>query len=379
MVKMAEEKQKEIPPLEELAKGSFNEVREYLPYLSLPEVLIVGARPLDREPRSYSEVRKFSVIAKGKLRDLEGERERILMDIMGNLYPNEEFGVHDVSNYLDKYEFIIGNIITEDLLSKIESIDETTLDRIADFRVTMKQKSRGHYKGMPMSTDYLSELTNTPVNLRFYFNKNLGSEPCLITSKTKAYERIAKKIAYNMIKDFRKSYGKKITTRKGLKDLNFDDGINKDNVGLQIVPCALGKDGRDQLVMVKTYIFQSSNIEVVLNKKGEDVEDYGAKHVRDYASMHIDTAWNPRSSNAAQFNPHRDTVELQLVYIPDFIRANFGPRSYWSRKNAQNLGIVPPNLRGGALVPSTFTDVEGEWKKMVEDRIVYMLTYGNLK
>lgn len=354
------------------------------PHLSLPEILIIGAIPLDRRERPEEEIREFSEVIRERIKRLEKARDRILFDIINNLYKDENLARFSVTDYLSKYGFIISPAIMPPELERLvdELVRAKTLDRRVREDILLYRNSIQAYRQSqgrtPTNIRELRRLEQTPVDLTFLYHPTYtGSEPHLIISKRKADVRVAGKIPYCMIDKYRDEHGK-IKGNEFKRYLNLDDGITRDNVGLQFVTLSLR-----ELAEIKGYIFRSTNMEVILNKEGEVMDDYYEEREGPYHAIHLDVVWNPfprgskRESKPQLFNPHADSVEVILIEFPYFINSNFGPNSYWRRMLAQEIGVVQKGFtREGTRQIDRFTPQELEWKQMVTDRIMGILTYG---
>lgn len=359
----------EVPPLEELAKGSFKDIQRHIPILSLPELLIVGARPLDKYPRERAELGYFNRAAKEKLRALEKERGNILAAIIGALYPEEQLERHAVSSYLGKTELLISE---QALPPKIfDGLGNDIKKEVSRYRNSIRAFNEGS-RHTPGNITELAHLQHTFVNLTFLLHPEYSKRnPHLISVKTKEYSRIAGKIPYYIIDEYRDREGiRKTECVKDLKRrLSLEDGIIRDIAGLQFVTLSM-----EELVRIKEYLFKSNDVEVLVDAHGKKrVDDYYVERKGPYHAIHMDVVWNP-SSGARLFKP-ADSVEIILMELPYFISSNFGPESYWRRINAQEMGIVEKNLKYGRLQISPFTPAERQWRDAVKGRIMSILNY----
>lgn len=374
--------QREIPPLSELVRmDRLSEVMDWAVSLSLPEVLIVGARPLNREERPAAELKEFGRVAKEKLEQLERDRERISRAILDNLYRGLNMAVHPVNDYLGKYEFLVRRVIIPE---EVEArLDRDIVKEIRDYRKSIGVYRMGDSGRVPPNIRELKRLEETPVNLTFlYRRKYEGKEPHLVVAKTKSPLRIAGKIPYKMIEAYR-DREKGIVDGNGFrKHIRLQDGVIRDIVGLQFVTLSL-----DEVVRIKEEMYTSPVIEVVHDRKETDIDDKSASHSI-YRALHIDAVWNPRKSHEKGsriniYNPHAPTIEIMLIELPYFVGgANFGPKSYWRRLIAQEYGIVMEHLSHGGhgkLVKVDFTPAEMAWKKTVQVRVMEVLSYAGRK
>jgi hypothetical protein len=363
--------QKEIPPLTELAKASFLEIRDYIPSLSLPEVLIIGARPLDRMPRGGDELRYFGRAAREKLKALEKERETILRTVITELYPDESLGRRDVTNHLGKHEFLSSEVAAPLVL--LDGLEKGIRTDVLNYRTSIGVY-RADNRRIPANIAGLVQQEQTPVHLVFFSHPQYsGSEPHLIGTKRKADIRIAGKIPYKMIDGYRER--RRGPEERFKRHMYLEDGVIKDIVGIQFV--TLSK--KEMAERIKEYLSQSRDIEVLKSREGEEVEDHYAKPESSYHAFHMDVVWNPKADNSGSqlFNPHVDSVEVIMMEFPYFMSSNFGSRGYWRRMIAQEAGIVPPHLKYGRLQADKYTPEEHEWREMVKGRIMAVLGYNN--
>ena len=362
---------KEIPPLADLVRhASLKETLDFVPSLSLPGVLLVGAKPFDRKARPASELKQFGEVARVKLRELERMRHKIFYAIVAGLYQHgQDLRQHPVTDYLGMYEFLVWTSILPPELEKL--LDKDIKREIRAYRDIVPIYRMGNTGRTPPNIRELRNLEQTPVNLVYHHHQEYDErEPHLIVSKTKAPVRIAGKITYKMLEEYRDRDGK-VKGTEFRRYLDVTDGVIRDVAGLQFV-CI----NKNELARIKSFIFMSPDMEVMTNRKGEFSDDYYAKREGLYHALHQDVTWNPQAKAAPQiFNPHVIAVEVILLEVPYFYDSNFGPNSYWRRMNAQENGIVQKSFKDGRRRIDPFTPEELAWKQMVQARIMGILNY----
>lgn len=377
-----------VPPLHELVNGSFLDIEPYINNLSFIQLLILGARPLHQSPRDNDEVRNFEEVARKRLSELEeNQRKRVLDDIIIKLYQNADLFNHSVivTDYFEKYRFLVSDVVippdavrslTRGLTPK-RSLEVT--DAIIQYKVLLEK----HLQGMPLTPQEISKLEHlkqTPVNLVYYrqpypHQESSEREPYLIISKTKGFERIAGKIPYAMIRNYRNRLGMAVEGPEFKNHLRLGAGVISDYLGITVVTHTF-----EGLGAVKAHLFTSEDIELLMNDQHEKEEDYYHRAVP-YTAIHLYAIWNPKGSGKSVVfkKPNIDAVEMILMEAPYSLSANFGPENYLDRTNRQKEGLVTKALdeTNGGLMVLPFTPAELQWKQMVTDRIMRILTYSN--
>ncbi|MEK6983856.1 MAG: hypothetical protein AABX33_04750 [Nanoarchaeota archaeon] len=364
----------EIPPLSEVIKHfSFKDTVSLTDSLSLPEVLIVGARPLHPTLRPENELRVFHEIAKRKIQDLEVQRGRIYKCVMDDFFHGEKLAHKEVDNYLGKYWFILGPAIS--LQNLVENLEARVKTEMVAYRRWIQAYQNGRRD--LANVKEMQRLEGTPANLAYHFHDHYNvknpKEPHLVVAKTKARVRIASKIPYKMIEGYREREEGVIKGHEFKRYIHFGDGVTRDNVGLQFVTL-------DEITLykLKGFIFQSDEIDVVPTRSGIFIEEYGTKGDIEYRAWHLDNRWNPKPVPvSAYYDPHANVVEVILIEARYFFSSNFGTNSYWRRMLDQEKGIVQQTFSNGMKRDhKPFTPQEKEWKRIVTDRILAILTYA---
>lgn len=354
----------EIPPLTEIVKmDRLAEVLDLTPSLSLPEILMLATKPLSANGRQQQETIEFRKVIEGRIEALEAIRYAILQDIIRGMGFSRYMDHAAVYNYLGKYRFLVSNRV---LPPELEGrLDANTLKEIRAYREAIKSYMNW---GSPRNAEELKSAEKIPVNLIYHHHQEFeGKEPHVMCCKTKAPSRMASKIPYYLLKGYRARYRGKVEEGTQFKrHIALDDGITMDNVGLQFVTLS-----QTRLGDIKRYIFQSDNIEVMVEKGGHQIEEYGT--TGPYHALHMSVVWNPKQRPQQLFNPHADAVEVILMEFPYFMSANFGADSYWRRMMAQQVGIVGKTFSSGRREIDRFTKAELAWKREVERRIMEVL------
>lgn len=375
----AQTSQTEIPPLAELVRCSLRDILEWAQYLSLPEILIVAAKPFDKEPRPNSEVLALSQAANDKLEKLQESRDEVLEHIIAGLRIPRDMQERRVTDYFEKYEFLTSRAVVrhedrhifDDVVLRDSRyrahIDEILRD-ISKYRGAIAAWYRGSRP--PAVAKQLQQLLDMHVNLRYLYNAtNTDEGPQIIGVKTKADNRVASKIPYSIISSARTRADGELGEKGFRKHRRLEDGITKDNVGLQFVTLDESFYAGSYIAKLKHFIFITQKIEV------KEVEEHGEDGP--YKAIHLTAAWNetPNPSNLA--SQHSNLVEIQLMQLPYFISANFGPDSYLRRVMAQERGIVEKRFfDNGRRIVRDFTQAERSWKETVQERIKHVLTYA---
>lgn len=346
-----------IPSLEYLTNADTDEIMEHIPNLSLSEILIVGARPLKGTQRSKSEIRFFNKLYLEKLALLHTQQKDILKIILPEQYPKASIISYLISNYLDKYLFLLN---LPQLKQYRDDLEPSIVDDIRNYEEMIPlyfqlSESRSHPKKR-----WIGNLRSTSVNLNYMLVTQRDStdsvNPTIICKKTKYSDRIALKIPYKMIDVGRER--KKQSNEKNNKYI-LSDGIIRDIVGLQFI-CP----DKESVVSLKEYFFQHDDIMVLR------MDDYYNDHISEYNAYHIDALWSPKNQSEKKLINPNDSIEIIIMTQIDFLKSNFGVTSYWNRFNAQKKGIVGKYLQYGRLYISNFSQEEKDFRDIAEERIL---------
>ncbi|MBS3134566.1 hypothetical protein J4214_05025 [Candidatus Woesearchaeota archaeon] len=346
-----------IPSLEYLTNANADEIVEHISNLSLSEILIVGAGPLKGTQRSRSEIKFFNKLYLEKLASLHTQQKDILKVILPEQYPKLNILSHPISNYLDKYLFLLN---LPQLKQYRDNLESNIVDDIKNYEEMIPlyfqlSESRSHPK-----KKWIDNLRSTSVNLNYmlvtqgYSTDSINST--IICKKTKSPDRTALKIPYKMIDIGRER--KRQSNGKNNKYI-LSDGIIRDIVGLQFI-CP----DKESVVSLKEYFFQHDDIMVLR------MDDYYNDHISEYNAYHIDALWNPKNQNEKKLMNPNDSIEIIIMTQIDFLKSNFGVTSYWNRFNAQKKGIVGKYLQHGRLCISKFSQEEENFRDITEERIL---------
>ena len=360
-------------PLEEIAEAPAKEIVELSPELSLPEILIVGSKPLHSNPRCEHETRILNEAIVQRVSILEDELEKRILPKIRGVFPEMVVGetakADNVLNYLEKYEFLL-RVLPEELEAKLPS---GIREQIRKYRETIPIY-RSRNKREPPNVRELKRLANALTDIVYYTLRTAGDDPFLVGVKYKVPERVGAKIAYQMLEGYRHRKGKK--QGNGFKRyLRSREGVIRDYRGIQVV--TLGREG---LGRVKESATTSLQLEIVPDHKGRLIDNHYAETENPYHAFHMDVVWNPKQRKEAteskMFDPHVDAVELQITEAPYRYTSEFGVEGYFRRMEAEKKGILLNRLnRRGVLDFEPFTPQELEWKKEVERRVVQLMTY----
>ena len=190
---------KELPPLEEIIGRSFQDIKQYLPYINLSELLLLAAFQKEGK-RTDAQIRQIAEQVEKRFRDLVEQRVQIRRDIFTNLYPDlrfNDFETIGVKNYLEKYRLLTTPAIAspeliEGLQNRLMPKDSKRIvSEIGEYRESISHfgKTRGR-KATPKTVDELTNLQNTPVILQFHYSSGYtNEEPYMLLKKIKAPRR----------------------------------------------------------------------------------------------------------------------------------------------------------------------------------------------
>jgi len=363
---MTDKTKSERPSLEELASKPISEAVEFFPDMSISELLIIGAAPLNRNPRPIKDIIALSGIVQDKINQLETDKNRIAKKLADNFIPKSTHMLRtdQISSYFEKYLFLISEVITNDNCQFNQKVKKN----IKDFKPIILKAGRNPEK--INSEDELENLKTTKTNLKYiYCPRKSDQDLVLIGMKLKVPERIASKITYYMLLQHRKdNNGRKIDGKSDLKGISLDAiPIVKDIAGVQIVLNVSPERLNDY---VNRTVLTSGLI------KAGETKNYYNNNSGPYKAFHVPVFLD--QNNTYQYKEHcfRDPVEIIIMELNKFVEANFDPQqSYWRRINLQKRGIASKDIHNGMLNIDKFTDYELKWKSMIDNRLMEILTY----
>ncbi len=314
-------KTKGVPLNEIIDDYSIKQIKSIAPQLSISELLIIGVQPfnVNNFTHSQNEIKVIKKILKDKMKTVNKNKnslkEVILTEVFHKNIPLLKS--KSIHTYFDKYGFIIKNI-NPMFKDKIVS-SSIAIKKDINCNSNLFSAFAGSNCTKP-DTPYIARLKNTPVNLK-YFKLKFNGKPVYLIDKIKVPLRIAWKVPYYLLKEFReKNKWGNIKEQLKKKHFNLDVKLIRDITGLQFIV-----ESKDEAYALKDEIFSHGNkIKIITS------EDYFINHSKSYEAIHMDASFK---------NPINDSTEITII-ADSYLNANFGPESYWRRMELQKLGIV---------------------------------------
>lgn len=364
-------KNEELPPLEVISAMPIDRIIDLAPKLSISELLIIGSVPLEFSTRPDTEIRDLSGVIDRKIRQLERDKDHLSRTVVASAFPQfkDILGSYAIRSYLEKYQFIVSEILSLVDFRKFQPKTQKEIKRfkniLPDFGEEIARSRR---------TDELKNLEAANTNLRYlYHDYAFGKGLAVIGQKLKAPERIASKVAYCLIMQYRKDHeGEKIGTIGDLGGVNLNAPVIKDISGVQIILDAPYETGLKPMV---NRLGSAPGV-VICNRPGNKLENYYENNHGSYKAIHVPVFldWNKDYKHKGQW--FKDPVEVIIMEFSRFIEANFDPEeSYWRRMCLQRKGIVSKEVHGGRLRMDEFTPFELKWKAEIEKRVMHILNY----
>ncbi|MFH0869689.1 MAG: hypothetical protein V1866_01370 [archaeon] len=359
-----------LPSLEEISAKPIKEIIGLAPKLSISELLMIGAVPLDFSPRPCPEQMQLGGIINEKIKQLEKAKEQVSAGIVTSIFPQfkQALKPYHITSFLDKYQFLVSEMLW---LVKGRQFQKKTMKEINRFKDVLPDFG----EELPHSkiTDELEKLGATGTKLKYlYHDYAFGQGLAVIGQKLKTPERIASKAGYYLIMHYRDNNGgERIEKMSDLKG-ELNPNLIKDIAGVQIILDAPYETGLKPLVGK----LKSVPGMIVCDRPGNKIEDYYVNNHGSYKAIHTPVFIDRDNSYKYKRHRFKDSVEIIIMEFDRFIEANFDPEeSYWRRMGLQKIGIVSKEVHGGKLRVDKFTPFELKWKTEIERRALSILNY----